>query len=227
MKTNINTQRGSAALWIIVAVVVVLGTGGYLYLKNSQIPSGVAPVENSVPKDKSTSANNSNTSIPQQTTTQSSPNNLSNLNCGQILPVSFLQNNFPSVQFTASSDMSGDGLSCAYIGGLDNKNNSYTFALAISANSKDTDYVSTIIESQNMVKNSGGPFLNCVIVNIGFNSAECSSASIDLKVFDTYFVTSNGKYSVTMTLLSPLSPSDQKLISEKVAKVVDSNLSSD
>jgi len=218
MKTN--TQRGSAALWIIVAVIIVLATGGYLYMKSNQPQNA-----------------------PEQSGTIATPST-SSVTCDQVFPLDVLQHAFSVVSFSKSAntitppnaeDAAAWPLVCSYDDlSIQPKPSPFPFyvgMVTLPDGGAPSDNPYTIKSQYTGAVNAQKPGLYnlpCVASTIGTQSTECvgpvASNGDQQTSAIIVFIASNNKFVATVSLLG--TGSNIKQVVEQMAKEVDSKLSS-
>jgi len=237
-------DQGSATLWVVIVLVIILAAGGYMYFKNSQRSSQNISSQtddlNSIPAVQSTGDNTSVTvqaqdsSINSQSNTMNAaPNNVSSLTCNQIFPSDVVQKMFPSPTASVKGLYTkGVGLNCEYL--LDDPK---TFTAGVTASVIIPDlgvesYDTVLGNLTNGLKGLTSSYKCTPTNNVGTKSSECIYAQKSIietiNSSEVVFSSSNNKYLVAVVLSQqvPLTASDQEGIILQMAKEVDSKLSS-
>ena len=219
-----NTQRGSAILWVIIAIII-LGAGGYFYYSNSQPKINGVVIDRSSTTAKIPGQSDSN-SVPASTMSsqsQTSSGNVSSFSCDNVFPLNLLQKSFPTFQFTPRADNGsrGVGFFCDYdsaknpsLPGYDANIEMYQPGIAVYSVT-DESYDLTLSTAQKMGE-------TCTSSVVGSKSSEC----VDNQVDSILFISTNNKYIVLVSLTTMDSTYKKVGVVEQMAKEIDSKLSS-
>lgn len=243
MKTN--TQKGSVALWIVIAAVVVLGAGTYYYYTHSSNSNGSSSAQDNVSStgnpfgvvDNGTpTANNpTNTAnnIMQSAATPPAPSgqtntvsatlpSATNLTCGSISTM--VNSMVPTVSWKAAGGpQPSKTLNCSYIG-FGSAGMTGIFSVWLDQN---LPTVSQAVNDFEKTAPSGGfSSINCAQSSFISGSSECSwvfkVAASKISGLSAAFVSSDGKYTVGVGLGLP-SGADQQMV-EQIAKEINSKI---
>src|SRR4051812_11436954 len=110
-----NTTKGSAALWVIV-IILVLSAGAFLYFKTTGSQGNASQSSNlqSTPDFGSTDVQDTATMPATGTTPPAQTVNSSTVSCSKVFPMDVVQKYIPSYSFALSGGMiEGQVLSCS------------------------------------------------------------------------------------------------------------------
>jgi hypothetical protein len=236
MKKTINNQTGSAMVWVIVMIVILLGVGGFFYLKNSQpqvstnpqasdinpftgLPEVTGDSVNTGASDSSTYTGGT-TDHPTATgaTTRpapAQPGASADASCSAIMPLNTLRGTYPD--FKVSPGALADGvLTCGGKGGS-TQSNLTIVAISIFPSPNFYDLTLQGISDQ----------FTCRPAKAGIKSSLCLPKETNSYTRNIMVVlaASDGKHVATVSLIGP-SQSDQSQFALQMSTELNPKLAS-